>query len=269
MPLSELTIKLSDPDGRVSVEALTEGLENALAALRSLENDFTVTGISVRWKVVHVSMRSPLKVRIAPFVQNEAGKSNPAIGRKISRAFMNGIATLEKATNRPQSLPPHFSEETVRAVQKMVKSAEKDGTKVTLISDKSEVALTDAAIKNSNEMISKVRRYTDVSTIEGMLEAVNAHGKTKILVWDILTRKPIECIVNQDKLNEYLQLFNKRVSVTGKVEYRNDVPKIVTEIETIKQLPGWDDLVLLEDMQPIDISGDQSPEDYVRRMRDG
>lgn len=53
MALDELTITLSDPDGRVSVETLTEALENALDMLRSVASDIVQTGVRV--DAIHVA----------------------------------------------------------------------------------------------------------------------------------------------------------------------------------------------------------------------
>lgn len=272
MPLDELTISVIEEDGKVSVETLKDALEGAMEMLRSMEKEFTTTETVVRWEITRVEMRSPLKLTFAPRVRSIQGKvarKAKTIGRNIVKSFLKGIDAMETGQTESKGVPQHFNEETLRAAQRLTTIAKKEGAKVTLGSNKgNQITLTDNTIRNANEMVSKSRRYTDASTIEGILEVVSVRERRSVFIWDALTNQKIECFVDEEKLKECLSLFGKRVAISGDVTYRNDLPCTI-DVESIERLPGEDEVVRLEDIGPINITEGLSSEEHVRRMRDG
>src|SRR5262245_20395614 len=258
MALNELTITLSDPDGRVSIDTLKDGLEKALAMIRSIESGFT-TG-TIRWEVIRVRMRSPLRLTIAPYINRRAVKG---VGRKIVQAVVIGVGVIEQ---KPVA-PKHFNEEALRATKELVSIAKKEGATVTLEAGKKKVTLTEQAARHVDEVVAKARHYHDVSTVEGTLEVVSVHDHPSFFVYETLTGNRVECFVAEDKLRTYATMLNKRVAVTGRVKYTNHVPRTV-EVESIRALPGASESLRLEGIPPINITDGVPPEEHVRRLRD-
>lgn len=262
MPLNQLTITLAR-DGHVSAETLRDTLEQALVMLRGLEEDFVNSNTSIRWEIVRVRMRSPLQMTIAPVVQG--GEKPHAVGRQIISSCLKGVEGIEHEA----VLPAHFNEDSLRATQRMVTIAQNDGASVTFSNNgKNKVPVTQRVAENIALIISKDRRYTDHGTIEGRLEEISVHGAPHLRIWDPIPKEhSIRCIIQPDGLQQAKDLLGHRIAVTGAVHYRNHTPTQI-DVEEIRRLRTEDELPQPETMEPIDITGGLSAEEYIRRMRD-
>ncbi len=256
MALNELTITLAG-SGHLRVETLAAALENAVKMLRSIETEFVASGTEVRWEVVRLSMRSPLRMTLAP-------KIAAAVGRKIVRAVLEGVKKIERSPTAPE----HFNEDSLRAARELLTAAEKDGAELTFGADnKSEVKLTEQAVKHIDEVVARARKYADHGTLEGQLEEISVHSGTSFAIWEALTSRKVECVITADRVDEAKALLGKRVAVTGIVRYRNHKP-ISIQVDRIRRLREASELPQLEDIPPLNITDGLSSEEYVRRLRD-
>jgi len=265
MPLNELTITLAGP-GRLGVETLTKTLENALNMLRSLETEIVASGTLVRWEVVRIRMRSPCEVTVAP---NIAGKASKTIGRRIVKTYLQGVQAIERSAIQPE----HFNDEVIDAARDMFKVANKDGTVLKFSSNnKNEVVITQQAFQHVEEIVEHARIYLDYGTIEGKLESLSVHDRLNFTIWEALTDKRVDCFVDEDLFGKaYAMLRNRvavRVAVSGRVKYRNHVPKSI-QVESIRQFPDDKDLPEPKDIGPINITDGLSSEEFVWRLRNG
>jgi hypothetical protein len=261
MPANELTITLARA-GRVSVETLAQTLENALEMLRNLEREFVASDILVRWEVVRVSMRSPLRVTVAPSIEGSVTKT---IARRLIKTCLKGVKGIERAATPPE----HFNEEALDAALKLFEVTRKDGATLTFSSDHlDEITLTEQAARHIEEIASKARLYIDFGTIEGQLEVVSVHEHRSFSIWETFTNRRVECLVNEEQFQTAIDLLGKRVAVTGRVKYRNHVPKSIW-VESLRKLREEMELPDLKNVGPIDITGGLSSEEHVRRMRNG
>jgi len=261
MPTSAFTIKLGEGVKRVSLDVLTEALQNALEILQNVSQDFT-SG-AVRWEVVKASLKSPLMLAFAPSSQNN-GKLPPAVGRRIVAACAGGFDELE----REAILPPHFNEEALLAADRLMKVAQKEGAKLAVgAGRRPEVTPTTRAVEHIRQVVDKARMYIDYGTIEGSLDEISVRGGLHFAVWEALTNHRIECAATPERLEEAKALLGRRVAVSGRVRYRNRKPTSI-RVEAIKTLREASELPQLEDMPAIDITGGLNSEEYVRRMRD-
>jgi len=261
MPSHELTITLSSA-GRLSVEALTQTLENALEMLKNLEPEFVAADIPIRWEVVRVSMRSPLRLTLAPRIEGRRAKT---IARQLVKTCLRGVQRIEKGASPPK----HFNEEALESTLKIFEITRKEGAAITLSSDhQDEITLTEQSAKHIAEIVSKARLYMDFGTIEGQLELISVHERESFSVWETYTNRRIDCLVNSEQFQTAKDLLGKRVAVTGRVKYRNHVPKSI-QVESLSRLRDESELPDLKDIAPIDITGGLSSEEHVRRMRNG
>jgi len=120
---------------------------------------------------------------------------------------------------------------------------------------------------NDLGIVAKAPRYSDVSTVEGRLEAISVHDRPALSIWDMLTNDKIECLVNDAQLATGLTLLRKRVAVTGVVKYVNHVPKSV-QVDSFDVLPEMESLPQPQNIRPINITNGLSSEEHVRRIRD-
>jgi hypothetical protein len=119
----------------------------------------------------------------------------------------------------------------------------------------------------------KARKYKDVGTVEGRLEEISVHGMPEtsplFRIWDPipLPGHYVKCVISEDRLPQVKDWLGQRVSVSGPIQYQNHKP-ILIEVQNIRRLRTQAELPQIETMKPIDITGDLSPEEYIRRMRD-
>jgi molybdopterin-guanine dinucleotide biosynthesis protein len=261
MPSHELTITLVR-SGRLSVETLTQTLENALEMLRSLEPEFVESGTAVRWEVVRVRMRSPLRVTVAP---NIGGKGSQAVARKLVKTCLKGVERIERTAVSPE----HFNEAALDAARKLFEVTRKEGAALTFSSNhRDQVTLTEQAARHIDEIVAKARHYLDYGTIEGRLEVISVHDHPSFSIWESLTNRRVECQVSEEQIPAIFALLGKRVAVTGRVRYRNHVPKSI-QVESLRKLRDDTELPDLQDIGPVNITEGLSSEEHVRRIRNG
>ena len=260
MAASKITITLGAADG-LTIDALTEALEKTLAMLRNVAADFTSADTVIRWEVVKAKMKSPLTMTLEPKFETKVPKST---GPSIILAAIRGVDAIENKS----SAPKHFNEAALLAVKDLVRKAEKQGASISLsTSAKNMVLLTNQAVRHVDEVVAKLRKYKDISTIEGSLDVAWKHRHSSFLIWESGTNRRVECLVSEPEFHKYIKYLGKRVAVTGAVLYSNHVPQKI-EVESIRILPTKEESPTLEDIGPIDITGGIPSEEYVRRMRD-
>jgi hypothetical protein len=261
MPSHELTITLTPP-GRISVESLTKTLENALAMLRSIQKDFIEYGTDVRWEVVKLQMHSPLRMTVAPSI---SGKPAKTIGRRIVKACLTGVMNIEKSPTHPK----HFDEDALEATRDLLKVVKKDGSVLKLGSDhKDEVTVTELALEHIEDVVARARVYVDHGTIEGQLDEISVHESPVAFIWERFPVRRVKCVISQEQVQQVKDLLGRRVALTGRISYRNHKP-VSVQVEAIRAMRDENELPQLKDIQPIDITGGLSPEEYVQRLRDG
>jgi hypothetical protein len=277
MSLDELTITLSDKDGRLSVETLKKALENALEMLRQIEAQVVASGVEVRWEIVRATMRSPFRLTVAPRVTRSksadgksigTGRSNQVIARRIVKSALQGVTAIE----RGKPAPSYFTDAAMEATRKLVNVAKSDSALVSFESKSvPKIQLTEKSIQNIDALASKSRLYLDYSTIEGRLEVVSVHEHNSFFIWETLTNRRIECFVTPELLNQASALLHKRVrvEVSGRVSYRNHVPQSIQVDGPLRVLRDSSELPTPRDIGPINITNGLTSEDHVRRMRNG
>jgi hypothetical protein len=260
MPSHELTITLAPP-GRLGVETLTKTLGNALAMLRTLEREFVEFGTEVRWEVVKLQMRSPLRLTVSPSID---GKPAKAVGGRIVKAALVGVKNIEKSATHPK----HFDEDTLEATRDLFRVVRKDGSVLKLSLDhKNEVTVTDRAFEHIEDVVLRARVYVDHGTIEGQLDEISVHESPVAFIWERFPVRRIKCVIAQEQVEQVKELLGRRVALTGRISYRNHKPVLV-QVEAIRAMRDDSELPDIRDIQPIDITGGLSPEEYVRRLRD-
>lgn len=108
--------------------------------------------------------------------------------------------------------------------------------------------------------------YEDFATLEGQLETISVHGRTRFNIFDSLTRRAIVCFFGPEKLDEALAAFNKRIAVSGNAKYSRLGLPISIAVDEIRYLKGG---VKTEELKDVDITGGVESSKYVKGLRDG
>lgn len=258
----ELTLSLHNPEGYLSVEILTKTLKDVLDMLRSVSSEVVSSNVDVRWEVIRVGMRSPLRMTLAPRIHDGKPALVQRIRKKVVNACMNGIRQIEIEN----TLPPHFNEESLESLRSMAKRTEAITT--WSLNGHDRITLTEKTVELIEQYQSSARSYIDFSTIEGYLEVVSVHDGPSFFIWEVLTGQKIECRGNEREFDRSLQLLKQRprIAVTGRVQYRNHIPKTI-EVDSVAVLPDSKILPQPKDIGPIDLTNGLSSEEHVRRMR--
>jgi hypothetical protein len=262
--MSTFTFTIGDSNKRISVKGLTTALEKVLELLRSLELDIGGPSAGLRWEIAHISMSSPLTVTYAPIGKT---KANRDFGKEVIKACVHGLGEIERKTD--PKMPQHFNYDSLTSAKELLQVANKEGMAIAIAPErKKPIVLTEHATKRIDELVTKVRRYKDVLTLEGNLEMISVHDHLSFFMWETLTNYKIECFIGDELLNKCIELLKKRIAVSGEVSYRDHIPKSI-KVESIRELRDKRQLPQPSTMKPINITDGLSSEDHVRRMRDG
>jgi hypothetical protein len=258
----ELTLQLGDADKQVTVDSLVAALRNTLEMLRNMERHFAGSAEPIRWEIIRAGMQSPLTITVVP--RPARGEAKKRIGDKVLNAYASGLRILQ----RKAELPPHFDEDTLEAAQRLASVARDSGTPLKIFTpNQDQFEIDEQVIAHAQEVAAKARKYIDYGTIEGKLELISTHDGDSFSIWETLTGHKIDCHVTPEQLEQAKSLLRHRVAVTGGIRYRNDKPRTV-EVEHIRVLREQAELPQPMEIGPIDITGGESSEDYIRRLRD-
>lgn len=188
-----LTLTFGDERRNLSVDALRAALENALDMLQNYQSDFITASTVVRWEIAKVRMQSPLAITFEPKIEGAQGKQR---ARRIVTACEKDLRVIEING----SLPKHFNEDALIAMQKLLAVAKKEEAPLSVGKDKrTRFALTERSTQHIEQIVSKVRTHSDHSTIDGILSTVTVRGGKGFAIYDVLTDKRIECNVRQSR----------------------------------------------------------------------
>ncbi|MFT3879960.1 MAG: hypothetical protein QM703_22640 [Gemmatales bacterium] len=263
---NEITIKIGGHDGFVGVGALIEALENALKALRSLENTNRPPH-AIRWEIIRASMRSPLSLTLAAkSVEPKYMKSAERSGSRILKDFRKGMRAISKTPE----MPKNFDEETLSAVKALGELSNRESMSLAIYSpDEDPIIPSPELIENVKQAVAKTKTLYEHGVIEGQLEVVSTHGCDSFYVWESLTGNKVECFPSSpEQFATVPKYLRKRVSVTGRIKCKTDKP-VSVQVEEVSALRDQSELPQLKDMGKIDITGGLSSDDYVQRLRDG
>ena len=110
-----------------------------------------------------------------------------------------------------------------------------------------------------------------ISTVQGVLEAINVHGSNNFTIYPNVGPKQIRCFFNKSLLPTVIDALGKRVEVTGLTKYLKhsywpyqiNVSKMEIYPDEIN-LPTFDDI---KGMCP-NLTEGMPSEEYIRKMRD-
>lgn len=115
--------------------------------------------------------------------------------------------------------------------------------------------------------------HTDISTVGGILEAVNIHHQPYTFnIYDSgLGSAAIQCQFEDWRLEQVQDALGHNVYVRGRCFYRpnKSIPYKMTDISKIEKLPPADELPSLTDIKGIapGLTGGKASEDFVRESR--
>lgn len=235
-----LTLEIDGP--RITAEKFEAGIDAFLTILKDVSKDVTGKTRAVKW-FVSVSPGS-IKIEFTPQARDIA----PATLNSVVDTIEYGIVSVEADA----TLPPHFSERAMTSVRKL--AAILDGThrdldRVQIWRNGTPHPISTRALANVDSFYGIESR--DWGTIEGILDGVYDRQGLKCTVLDILTNRRVKCFVGDDLLDEVLDAFDKRVSVSGVIRYRRHGEPDSIDIQEFSLLPAPEELPTFEEVRGI------------------
>jgi hypothetical protein len=240
------------------LELLREIDRGLVAELDGAERSAT----SVAWVVESVRSGSPVVVTL------RAASTRPPLdlAARVITAVTRGLAALSAPVplDRP---PPYFSVSALESVHTLARASQ-DGVRLVTVAGAGErVTLSEWADANAQRFSRPV--FAHYGSVEGILQMVSVAGGAHFHVRDRLSGRAIRCTVPQDKLDEVVRAFNRRVTVSGRVQTneRGDVLRIHTE--ELRPFPDQEALPGVEQVAgAFDLTGGKGLDEHLAGLRD-
>lgn len=252
MPKAELTIKVRAREDLVPVRSFLTVVQHALSILKDLEHGPSAEP-PAEWKVSAASLQSPLSFTIGSDASN-----SPALVREY-------LAIFEQTESSIESVQSKWSERVLQNAKSLVSVLNDGISQITFATQGTEpVSPTQRVAATVDYFLAPA--YEDYGTLEGRLETLSVHGKTRFNIYDPLTGRAIACYFPIEQLEEAHAAFPKRVAVSGRTKYSRMGNPVSIHVESIRVLEGD---VQLSQLADTDLTGGMDSGKYVRGLRDG
>jgi hypothetical protein len=179
-------------------------------------------------------------------VRPQAAKKNvpAAIIPRIARTVTSGIRTLERSARRPK----HFSDLALLKLRDLALLADPETPKVKVGNG------TGAGLALSSRLVAHVEavlapELTSIGTVEGRLEGLITHGKSRFLIFDPLTGRQVICYFGgRIEWEAVLRAFGKRVAATGFIHSRRSGEKVSIQVSRLHVFPPDEELPSVREM---------------------
>jgi hypothetical protein len=216
----ETTIRLH-LDGQVALRRLEEALDAWNDLLREVATDVVgATGRdAVRFVVTGAKAGSfDLTARPQP-----AKRAVPvAVMPRIAKTITSGLRTLERRATRPK----HFNDTALLKVRDLGKLTSPETPAVKISNGTADpIALSSRLIANVEAVLAP--EVTSIGGVEGKLEGLIIHGKSRFLIFDPLTGRQVTCYFSERiPYDDVLRAFGRRVAVTGVIRSRRSGERV-------------------------------------------
>jgi hypothetical protein len=176
----------------------------------------------------------------------------------------NYLSVFEEAEGSMELSKNRWSIRTLENARDIVSVLSDGVSQITLSSGSEIVSPTQRVAATVDYLIAPA--YEDYGTLEGRLETLSVHRKTRFNIYDPLTGQPISCSFRTDKLEEAHAAFNKRVAISGSIKYGRIGNPVSIQVDNIRVLEGG---VRTSEFRDTDLTGGIDSGTYVRSLRDG
>lgn len=191
--------------------------------------------------VWNMSVESGSCVFVAKPVPDAAtGRSS----ENVMRAIKEGIHRLEKGAIAP---PSYFDQKALRAVRELASLSDNKRLKYIRFKTGSgaPVTMTKSAVDTAIKLLGQ---HQALGSVEGNLQTISVRGTPQFVVFDSLYHKGVNCFMGEGVLEDAMRAFQKRVVVTGMVQYDKDSRPVSIKVDSIcvfkdiSQLPPMKEL---------------------------
>jgi hypothetical protein len=252
-----LTVQLTGKDRTVPLSGLLRVMDSTRVLLGRLDAATRSADVGpADWHVSDAALNSPMLLEVTE-VSGRGGDRGPRVFREV----VNGLSLVDVRA----VMPPHFDSKMLHAAKDMV-SALGDGIAAIALATGDLVARPTQRIAAHVDRLT--RPYEAFGTVEGLLEAVNAHGEQRFYIYDTLTGHRTPCTFGDQHRDTVKQALFDRVSVTGLAKFDPEGQAISLRVERVDVLSDSRRGAEFFRVPPIDITHGVDPADYIEALRD-
>jgi hypothetical protein len=113
-------------------------------------------------------------------------------------------------------------------------------------------------------------RYTALGSVTGRLEMISVHLRPKFNVYDIRTRRAVQCRFQPEQLDSVKDALGKTVVVTGKIQRNVNGDALRLDVDEIMRWPLAESIPGIEQIYGIDpdFTGRDTTEEHLAMVRD-
>jgi hypothetical protein len=243
---NDLTIKVSESDGPVTVDSLSATITQMMTALQGIDAEGS-------WEVISLTMHSPLKLVV---------RKPPADARVLSHFGLISAAN----SKRPLAFPVTAGDAV--AVQAFREVLGNGFGSVKLFYNGKTVTITpETAKKVSAAIRSAAGGFSEWTTVRGVLDQVTASTDSRrFRLIESVTGRAVQCTFDDLILEEVKTALPSRVEVFGKAQYGPDRKIVAIAVKSFRALQSG---IKISELAPVDITGGIDSADFVRRVRSG
>ena len=217
-PATGLRLEL---EGQVTLQRLGEALDAWTDLLQEVGRNVagSASRDAVRFVVTEAKGGSfTLGVKPQP-----ARKSVPAaIMPRISKTLTAGIRALDQRASRPK----HFSDTALIKLRDLARLTSPETPSVKISNDVgSGITLSTRLLEHVEAVLAP--ELDSIGTVEGRLEGLIIHGKSRFLIFDPITNRQVVCFIGgRVEWQQVRDALGRRVAATGRIQSRRSGEKI-------------------------------------------
>jgi hypothetical protein len=265
--MADVDIEIKGQPETISALTFKATVVDAIDLLR--EYDSAISGVlsgSLSWYLSQLSTTPNILIgfrsRVKP-VRRFASRVDD-FGPTVTHSLVSGLDTLE----RQGKTPPYLSVGGMERVQHLASLIGKNGaTGFRVRADKNVVDVTQATIDNVRKLL-PVKR-TSIGSVEGKLEGINLHGKSRVIIYRAINNKAVTCDFAPDRFMERVkELLGRRVVAFGTLHKNVNGDTLRVTMERIESAENVG-LLPREQWPDPDFAQALSTAEYIRRIRGG
>lgn len=235
---AEITLELDEDE--ITVGEFTSALDHFLGLVREVSK--SINSCSSRDWLLKVYPGSA-----GVGLYTKPGQSSAGL-HVVRAAVLDGMNALAEGRR-----PEKFNDKAIEHARNISKVFEKRHRPVTSVriwsgNDRAVSVKKQVAIEAS-KLLDPV--YEDYGSVEGILEVVSAHEKLECTIYDTVGERAIRCDLIEDRIEDAISSFRKRVEVFGRVHYRKDGMAVRVLADKIVKFPSPSEVPTLQEMRGI------------------
>lgn len=233
-PTNHLSLQL---EGQVTLQRLGEALDAWTDLLQEVGRD--VAGATSRDAIRYVITEAKggsLSLGVRP---QPGKKSVPAaVIPRISKTLTAGIRSLEQRATRPK----HFSDLALIKLRDLARLTSPETPSVKVSNGQgSGITLSSRLVAHVESVLAP--ELESIGTVEGKLEGLITHGKSRFLIFDPITGRQVVCYFSgRIEWQDVIHAFGKRVAASGIIRSRRSGEKVSLSARRLQVLPPDDEL---------------------------